>query len=412
MRYIKLNMPQSTLKEQLETLTACNTQLQRLLTDRWLPGGGTSPKGPKSSKLSLWREDSHAIDIYNVLCRAYSCSCHVPHRANFGSPRVAIEGKSKSVSTKGRKFELLFAVDELSMEEPETKPADVVEELAKSWSHGSNNSDSGNGSRRFSISECEPSREDAHQTTISDLCLFTKSCGLEDTSYDYQMGVLRLEEKEYQLQSPVVLQGPKANIKNLDQLLTDQHFLLSRPERMSLALGLSHAVLSLYSTPWIEACWTWSDFCIDRSEGQLFAAHNFYSCSKVSLGPDCRESVMSDIWEIRGEPRLTRLGFALIELALGRRLADLRPDRKFQSSDVDILDFLTAKSLIETGRVMQAESKLYQDVCNVCLFHQFITDTSEVIGLNSSTAAFQDNAEQLIVAPLHSIVSAAQGGIV
>lgn len=176
-------------------------------------------------------------------------------------------------------------------------------------------------------------------------------------------------------------------------------------------MSLSHAILSFYSTPWIDAHWTWRDFCIDReNEGQLFATRRFYSNRKGTLGPGNPEAPTSSLWAIHGEPTLTRLGFALIELALGKRLAELRCDDQYHSSDPDTLDFLTAKNMVDSGQIMRAESQAYEDVVRVCLRHQFIR-RSELVGLDSSRPNFKENAEVSIIAPLHTIVTGSWGSL-
>ena len=402
-------MPQSSLRERLNRLTAYNTQLQRLLTDRSLPTETSLHDRSRPSKRYLWRDRSHAVDIYNALCDGYRCKCSAPHRANFGLPRISDNIRTNSGLISAWQFELLLSVEESAIEENIPPLPNEPKRLARSWSQMTVGCETVHRSRRVSISQCDDNHDRAQQSPIPDLCIFAKSFDHGVCTPDRQIGILSLKEKQYQLQTPTTLHVVPQNVEYLDQLLADQHFLLSRKERICLALSLSHAVLSFYSTPWIEACWTWNDFCIDReNKGQLFAARKFYSSHSRGLVPECRGPLTSDLWAIRGEPTLTRLGFALIELALGKRLAELRSHHQFQSSDPDTLDFLTAKTLVDSGWVMRAESLVYEDVVQACLRHQFIS-RSEVIGLDSSRSNFQENAEESIIVPLHTIVMASWG---
>lgn len=401
-------MPQSTLKEQLAKLTALNTQLQRLLTERPIASISQTSNERNPNRRLLWRGSSHAIDIYNALHDSYRCDCSMPHRANFGLPRMP--GGAEMLNNPGEmsQFELLFATDQSRDEDSDALSLSVTQGLSRSWSQASIYSGSFSSSRRFSISECVQSKSKVQTESISDLCIFTNSCESKEPQLTTQRGVLSLNDRRFELQKATEL--PETPLtEQLDHLLTDQSFLRSRQERISLALSLSHAVLSLCSTPWIQSCWTWEDLSIDRENaGRIFAAQSFYSCHNAAAFTEKSCALVSAFWEIRGEPELTRLGFALVELALGQRLADLRSEYDLESSDIDTLDYLTAMKIVDSGRIMQAEGKMYENVVKSCLRHQFISD-SEVIGLNSSQPGFHTSAERCIVEPLHKIVTASWG---
>ncbi|KAI4210335.1 MAG: hypothetical protein LQ351_006784 [Letrouitia transgressa] len=409
-REVRCNLPQSSLKERLDKLTSHNIQLQRLLTDRSLPSDSTHPKQSKPSRRYLRQDLSHAVDLYNAICDGYRCECNAPHLTNFSLPKISDTSRTNSGLITGWHFELLFTIEDPAIDDTLTASSTELESLTRSWSQFTMGGGTVGGTRKVSISECETNHNSEQQRPIHDLCKFTKTIESEDQLPDPPVGVIRLKEKQYQLQIPTALQGISAqDIKCLDHLLADQHFLLSRKERIGLALSLSHAILSIYSTPWIETCWTWKDFCIDReNEGQLFATRKFYSCHRNGSTSASCASLASEFWTIHGEPILTRLGFALVELALGKRLAELRPNHQYQSLDPDTLDYLTAQNLVNSGLVMRAESRAYEDVVRACLRHQFIR-SSEVIGLDSSRPNFQENAEQAIIEPLHMIVTTSWG---
>ncbi|KAL8834256.1 MAG: hypothetical protein Q9170_003843 [Blastenia crenularia] len=407
------------LKEIQESLDAFRQELepsddhgvlQRLLADRSLPRESITHKKSKPSRRYLRRDSSHVVDLYDAIYDGYRCKCKVPHLANFSLPRLSDKVRTDSGLISGWQFELLFAMKGTSAD---GDPADShlgFEGLMTTWSQIGIGDEVVGTSRRVSITECDNKRDLGHPKPMLDLCIFTKELDHEDSSTDRPVGFLKRKEKQYQLQMPITPTGtPSPNVECLDHLLADKHFLLSRKARIRLALSLSHAILSFYTTPWIDAYWTWRDFCIDREdEGQLFATRRFYANGKEYIDSGSCHSPTSSLWAIHGEPTLTRLGFALIELALGKRLADLRPDQLLQSSDPDTLDFLTAKNLVDSGQIMRAESQAYEDVVRVCLKHQFIR-ASEPVGLDSSHPSFQENAEQSIIAPLHTIVTGSWG---
>ncbi|KAL8722295.1 MAG: hypothetical protein Q9225_001200 [Loekoesia sp. 1 TL-2023] len=386
--------------------------LQRLLADRSLPGGSASHKRSETARRYIRRDPSHVVDLYNAICDGYRCKCKVPHLANFSLPRISDEIRTESGLVSGWQFELLFATAGPAVDEYLPNSNVELEGLMTTWSQIAIGGDTVSTSRRVSITECDNKRDLGQPNPMLDLCIFTSTFDSQGCTPDRLIGFLRRKEKQYQLQIPTTSQGTSSpNVECLDHLLTDQSFLLSRKERIRLALSLSHAILSFYSTPWIGDYWTWKDFCIDRqNEGQLFATQRFYSNQREVAAACSCGAPNSSLWAIHGEPTLTRLGFALIELALGKRLVELRPDHQNRSADPDTLDFLTAKNLLDSGHIMRAESQAYEDVVRVCLQHQFIR-SSELVGLDSSRPSFQENAEQSIIAPLHTIVTGSWGSL-
>ncbi|KAL8941509.1 MAG: hypothetical protein Q9216_002191 [Gyalolechia sp. 2 TL-2023] len=363
-RQVKQNLPQSSLKQRLDTLTAYNIQLQRLLADRSLPSNAHSHSTSKPSRRYLRRDPSRVVDLYNAICEGYRCNCKVPHLANFSLPRISDKIRTDSGLVGGWQFELLFAAKASEFDDASSDSHVGLEGLMTTWSRIDIGGETISTSRRVSVTECNSDDDSGSSGSMLDLCILADAVHPGDCSTDRLLGYLRQKERQYQLKS-LSASGDKStpNVKCLDHLLTDERFLLSRRERIRLALSLSHAILSFYSTPWIDAHWTWRDFCIDReNEGQLFATRRFYSDRKEALGPGDHAAPTSCLWAIHGEPTLTRLGFALIELALGKKLAELRPDHGYHSSDPDTLDFLTAKTVVDSGQIMRAESQAYEDV--------------------------------------------------
>ena len=406
---MRQNLPQSSLRDQLEKLAGLNEQLQRLLTDRSLPSKVPTVTRSVVPKRYLRRECGLAVDVYNALCNSYQCDCDAPHLANFCLPRLSenFQVDSNGLITNWQ-IEFIFPVDDLGMHGNGSMSA---VELMANWSEHRTDASNPAGnmklrrqrSHSICMSECDKVRSGRHQGAISDLCIVVKSLDINAHLSNASLGILCVAEKQYELQIPVSMQDDAAstNIVCLNELLTDQCFPLSRQERMNLALRLSYAILEFHSTPWIEACWTWQDFCIDKqNQAQLFVTQKFYSSRSQQSSSCSKHSLSSAIWTIHGEPILTRLGFALIELAMGKRLAELRRREYASNMDPDTVDFLTAKDLIDSGRIRQEEGRYYESVVKTCLNHQFLRKT-ELVGLDSSRPTFQDNVEEHVIAPLH-----------
>jgi len=195
-----------------------------------------------------------------------------------------------------------------------------------------------------------------------------------------------------------------------DYLLPFTDWNLNRKTRMDLALGLSIAILQFYSTPWIDAWWTWKDFSMRNDEKpQVFVSHKFYAAGDPRHGVARQNShslLTSTFWFVYGEPELTRLGFALVELALGKRLSQLRTSDADQNQDEDMLDLETAKNAVDSGLVLKETSKTYDDVVKACLNHQVLGPSeTRSWALSSKNKTFHQDLEQFVVGPLRNYYS-------
>jgi hypothetical protein len=199
-----------------------------------------------------------------------------------------------------------------------------------------------------------------------------------------------------------------------DYLVPYEQWELNKQKRMYLALSLSHAILQFYSTPWIDMWWTWKDFCMLKDDNsQVFVTGKFYSTQKPST-PTAKQlshpASASLFWSCFGEPILTRLGFALIELALGKRLSELRPADVNPNEDQDMLDTYTAKSLLADGSIFNEAGQLYHDAVQACLSHQ-VTMASGPRSLDSKHPNFQQDLERFVVGPIRDYHIATWGQI-
>jgi hypothetical protein len=139
-----------------------------------------------------------------------------------------------------------------------------------------------------------------------------------------------------------------------------------------------------------------------REDFQLFISHDFYSTVQAVEDAERDKPTSSDFLQTYiGEPSLTRLGFALTELALGKRLEELRTDDERRVQDPEMRDYRTAKRILESGLIRDEENEQYENVVKVCLTHQFRSKELQLRCLHSGEPSFQIDAEQLIVAPLY-----------
>ena len=357
-----------------------------------------------SLKKYLRRDTSRANDIYQAIYHGYQCSCDVAHLANFGFPKISESfGSDDHDSIHEEQFELLFPVQSSEL-------SDSFSALTLS-SKTATEDLFGRMTRSISISEYnDPSSDEEHEP-IQDLCDLLKKYDAAKQITATRLGILQSEEKQYELQSPTYAQSMinSRDIVCLDHHLAGHCFRLSRKERMDLALRLSYAVLQFYATPWIEASWSWRDFCIDKqNDCQLFVTRKFYSCrSRDSTPADSTPSNLT-LLDIAEEPILIKLGFALIELAIKKRLSELRQEDQSRTLDPDILDFLTAKKVVTSGQIEREEGRGYEEVVKACLFRQF-SSNCQLTSINSSQPTFHNAVEQSIIEPLHKIYTIAWG---
>jgi hypothetical protein len=224
------------------------------------------------------------------------------------------------------------------------------------------------------------------------------------------LGVLGANEKKYTVKTTSVDGDPSTHHSVIclgDCLVPTENWQLSRRNRMDIALSLSLAILQFYSTSWIDGWWTWKDFCMLKDEkSQVFISRKFYSVQSPHMPLQTSHSAStSAFWNMYGEPVLTRLGFALVELALGKRLSQLREPNEDQNMDEDMLDLSTAKNVVKRGLVLDEAGQVYNDAVQACLEHQVIMPT-KVMGLKSEHKNFQQDLEEFVVGPLRNFHAA------
>lgn len=397
-------LPNSNVQDSLRRLRNYNIDLERLLADCSFITTTNYQTATAPLRKYLRRDCSCAIDIYNAIYDGYRCDCNAPHFAKFGLPQISEGfGTDNNDLADGEQFELVFPVDVSVLADSFSTTTLVSESSADDATMSM--------TRRVSICKYNDDSNDEGYKPIQDLCNLLKTLDDKEDTVT-RLGILELREKQYELHMPVCSQGIPSyqDMVCLEHHLAGHRFMLSRKERMDLALRLSYAILQFYSTPWIEACWTWGDFCIDKqNDSQLFVTRKFYSRSR-DLRSEKVDSLTSGALAVFGEPILIKLGFALIELAMGKRLEELRSDNQLTNVDPDMLDFDTAKKLVASGQIMRAESRAYQGVVNACLFHQFIC-CSKLARIDSSRPTFQEDVEQCILEPLHSMWRTSWGDV-
>ncbi|KXH50927.1 hypothetical protein CNYM01_03381 [Colletotrichum nymphaeae SA-01] len=152
--------------------------------------------------------------------------------------------------------------------------------------------------------------------------------------------------------------------------------------------------------------WTWRDFSVkdDNSRDvQLFVTRTIFAPTSEgsSTGKPAR------IWRFLREPLLVRLGFALIELALGMRLSRWRELHKYGSTTSEGLgedsqderDYDTALTILGRKILQEEISVAYQAVVEACLMCEVIRETG-AISLTTAANSFSEDVDREILQPL------------
>ncbi|KAH8596650.1 hypothetical protein B0O99DRAFT_685645 [Bisporella sp. PMI_857] len=400
LRNVKLNFPDSTTQSHLAELREYNESLRRLVAHQVLP----NTNGPWRQPLPTFEIPQYdcrdAKYIYSAICDGYRCNCNLPHLASLEMPDIGNSLTLQNAPSTTRVLQLLFQSADLGLRIPsaQTTPSNMPS-LKK------------HDSCAISIYECQ----DDHIEPIPDLCTFVRTVGSPatvPTTSNPNKGILEAENKKYSLNA-ASLRESIADVQNVVSLeeLTNPGSNLERADRMSLAVRLTYAIIQYYSTGWIDPSWTWKDFSVagnnKKADGsQLFIAQRFYS---KAINTSIRNKLWAG-WETIGEPILTRLGFALIELALGKRLQELRDATIDPNAEQDAQDYYTAQRLLITGRVRRAESEAYEIVVKACLGHQFTDSHYSLKYLDSRDETFSKDVEQCILKPLHCMWKEQWGG--
>jgi len=390
-------LPDSTTQSQLAELKEYNLNLRRLVENQVVPSASGPFRHPIPPFEIPHYDNSDARHIYAAIENGYRCGCRKPHMASLEMPNIAYTLTShNSQPTTQRTLQLLFTSLNLQSEASDI-PSTAL--------------DVANPKQRencaVSICECI----DDENETIPDLCNFVKSFGERIPNVStHGRGKLKTEEKYYILNAASLRESIAEAHKVVS--LEDLTSRLERSDRMGLAVRLTYAIIQYHSTGWIDSSWTWKDFSVAGNDGitgdrsQLFISQKFYSNSDDT---STRNKLWSG-WLAVGEPVLTRLGFALIELALGKRLYELRDSTIDQNSAQDAQDYWTACRLLDTGRVRRAESIAYELVVKACLRHDFEDSHHTLRRLDSRDKTFEKDVEQCVLKPLHCMWKEQWGG--
>lgn len=225
-------------------------------------------------------------------------------------------------------------------------------------------------------------------------------------------GVLGDDCRRYTVRAP--RQHSDMNIVSMEEWLTTCGTESKRRKvRAELAKNLASTILQFYPTAWIEKTWTWQNFSVARDESShnLVITKRFWSLDlprhSLKSSPPAPSKFWSTFQDL--DPMLVRLGFALIELALGKRLSDIRFDKDTGDDsegiaggglrDADLVDYYTAMDILNKNEIEDEIGVAYQGAVEACLRCRVVSDVGMKM-LQSSSNRFQEDLERFVVEPL------------
>ncbi|OHE93062.1 hypothetical protein CORC01_11619 [Colletotrichum orchidophilum] len=427
LRHIRMNMPHSEFQKSFDRLKEHNKDLQQLVQvfeePRITPSWNFS--APKDSYHCSCSE-GHEAD-FNVNGDAhFQVYFHVGDQPERSFSEISLESRLPTISKAS-------AINIKSEDDPnrtERNAAPVIvgtpervelsrspgqDDYRTSWSRSRHNSTS-SGSHERRATRALPmlfyrplSDSNDNGREIDDMCNLVKSLdkNVKNPRRSCQtVGTLGHGDKHFaarHMESAIT----GKHVTPLDEKLPEfEEWLLSRQKRVDIAQRLALAIVQFWSTPWIDKWWTWSDFSVkddDPREVQLFVTRTIFapnSEGKVTGKP-------AGIWRYLREPLLIRLGFALIELALGMRLSRLRDVRKYGNANVEDLaedsqdarDYDTAMTILERKILQEEISVAYQAVVEACLKCEVVRETG-AISLTTAANSFSEDVDREILQPL------------
>jgi hypothetical protein len=448
------------VRERLRRLQQLNTKLGQVVAVPKVNAGACSPLTSTLEWLPSLSYD-HAANVYQAIKKSYQCDCTRPHKTKLRLPPLQrARHKDATVSS------LLFSVDDSDEEHgPEqvlprlrsslspresdaslvspVRPADdgdvgaslpspptrtLSSEMSQTFSDfslvGSNISTNttisrSSSSRGCSVSVVECTNQSAEQ--IVDLCMTIRaaepsaSARLQSRSIGALPSVGR---QTYELLSEQADPSSTTHsMTSLEDIFTSVPSKLARGLRIELAVRLSTAVLQLCMTPWLDRAWSWKNFSVTAFQGgqqdtlSLFLEHQFYSQRPTSVQTATSDGGRGALMTLRpGEPVLTRLGFALIELAFGERLLNMQRGMQETGGDPHYRELVVASNLIESGQLLHEEGKRYHQAVWTCLKQEVRSqDGHGKKSLNLQDPAFQQDAAAAILRPLVGLWMADSG---
>ncbi|EFX06301.1 hypothetical protein CMQ_6622 [Grosmannia clavigera kw1407] len=438
---VKRVLRKDEIKKGITSLAQYNDSLRRLLES--CSNTAYADAKPSTARTHHRRQSQEVrrrgenTQFYNgfheVLGKSFRCNCSRGHQANLSVSDTFVMFQAEELTRAMSSFRLRERSDTIESDvtavgsptcSPDEEEDDMSELIRSTWSPARNGSQAAQPCEQAALLvKYSEIRGVQNFTPIPDLCQWIHTVRMSPPNspgISELNGVLGNDSNRYTVRAP--RQNVPMSIVPMDQWLTSCGTeRKKRRVRAELAMNLASTILQFYPTPWIESSWTWRNFSVaqDDSSHHLVITQRFWSMDmpRHSLTP-----APSRFWQTFSDldPMLVRLGFALIELALGRRLSDIRTDNERGDEtdvvvddgrqDMDLADYSTAMAILQSNEIRDEIGNAYQCVVDACLRCRVLSDDGLMV-LKSDLGRFESDLEQFVVEPLRDYHSTIWGNM-
>ena len=417
MKRIKVTLSKHLYKEILDTIDNANKELREITHQNIYLEPIRHKRRSRRPLLELKLIRRHATSLYQVLVlgRAWKCSCNLLHMASLRLESRPNELEATNPDTLPTvRFRIL-----LSARQEEDSPwipsqwqeVEIIPSIDKQIPNAITVGPPVFNRRvRFepnirSIATVHSSQEAAID---NDCELIADMCSTLCKSHEPKkvIGFLVDEEddkhKHYLYRAHTTI-GPETRSKSLCDLLSrsergPQGALLSRNDRLRIAVTLASSVLQLDGTSWLQPQWSSKDICFHEKNSQASSPSYSYPymcwkrCMTADIVPDSLDSLFRRSHVIRNEV-LFALGLTLIELCFGNTIAEMHDPDDGDPNEADT-EMRLAHRLCNS--VYSEMGTSYGDVVRRCLYQPF-----DVRDMSLDNEELQQRVFDDIVTPLN-----------
>ncbi|ORY58057.1 uncharacterized protein BCR38DRAFT_353518 [Pseudomassariella vexata] len=427
LKALRLGLQNSEVKKNLaelkEHVSGLRTVLEASPNTTYVPQqkAALSPRPGHQRKTSGALRKKVFDDFHEALRSSFNCQCGRPHEASLRiSDTLELvfpddhASRTMSVGAGARPRSMTLGSQVSATLHTDVEEVENSSDIFRTtWSRSSPCSESSAASEHRAVSIIfNESHGVRNLIQISDLCQWVR--GLRESPpssprNDYH-GVLGPDGKRYTVAPRPHTGISPPTVMSMDDCLSSCDGAgLTRRVRLDLALNLASAIERFHPTSWIDMTWTWRNFSMIREDTahRLCITKRFWSLE--ARRQTAVAAPASKFWRTlrHMDPMLIRLGFALIELAMGKRLSDLRAKMSGEDEPAepesewmkDLEDWNTANDLVEQNIIQDEVSLTYQQIVARCLKCEILEDTGVKL-LRSGSQNFGDELDTFIVGPL------------
>lgn len=398
------NMSHSGIRERVKQIRALNRELRELLDDRRFLRSHQEYRKESAISINIPQSGGHtARNFFEAISGTYTCACARAHVIGLGCYCTACVQPFKEQcalhSTDEWDFCLAFPV------RPET-PSDVAATV---------------------LLESIPDN-DIDASTIRNICSLIRDVATESEDRQVLIDIAN-NDRMYRMKVTKIdaSDAKPPSIKYFAELIQSGNG-LSTKDRLELALRLSLAIVQLCKTPWVSESWTWNDVCVSQAaveDGKdhednaqkkgnnyikfpgIFILREIYSVTyeghrASELTAVNVPRIMADVLD--EEPVLTKLGLALIELAIGKSIQEMKEEYGLDATVEDeFANICLARMLLKNGKICNEASAVYESVVKVCIGRRYIDMEGQPRSLLSQHESFLSSFREAIILPLFEV---------